>query len=74
MNFYNTLFNSVHNQLQTSNASSNPNIIKGALLICQIALQTIRTEEILKKIFTGLATILCKLADDTTTVLGTHLT
>jgi glutaminase len=73
MNFYNTLFTSVHKLLQGSGASSNPNITKGALLICQIALQTIRSEGSLGKLFTGLSSILCKLADENVTLLGTYL-
>ena len=61
-NFYNQLFLSV--QALLSQAEHSPNSTKGALLICQAALVSIRDTKFLARIFTGLSMLMCKLIDD----------
>jgi hypothetical protein len=61
--FYSQLFNHSVLQLQ-SNQNGNLSVTKGVLFICQAALQSIRTDKQLSKIFEGLAVILCKVVND----------
>ncbi len=71
-NFYNQLFTQVHNVI-ANGGSANINVTKGALYVSQVALQSIRSQTILKGMFEGVAKTLCKLVDDHIASLGGHL-
>ena len=43
--------------------SNNPEVVKGVLLVCQGALLNIRPIAMLTKVFSGIANLLCTLAD-----------
>ena len=69
--FYGQLFTSIQTLLV--DADRNIGVTKGALMICQAALQSIRNSSFLNKVFTGLAQLLCKLADDHLAIMGGNL-
>ena len=70
-NFYNQLFTQVHNVI-ANGGSANINVTKGALYVSQVALQSIRSQSILKGMFEGVAKTLCKLVDDHIASLGIY--
>jgi hypothetical protein len=70
--FYNQLFSQVQS-ITSASGISNVTVTKGALYVCQVALQSIRSISILKSMFEGVAKTLCKLVDDHIAALGGYL-
>ena len=70
--FYNQLFTQIQSVI-TTGGTANLNVTKGALYVSQVALQSIRSNPILKSMFEGVAKTLCRLADDHIASLGGHL-
>jgi hypothetical protein len=67
--FYNNLFTSIEGLL----GQYDIEVTKGVLLVCQAALSNIRPIATLAKLFSGIATLMCKLADHYVSKLGSDL-
>lgn len=67
--FYDNLFQSIHNQLQTSDME----VTKGVLLISQATILNLRPINLLKKVFPGITNLMCKLAEHYISLLSNDL-
>jgi hypothetical protein len=68
------LFNSVHTHLNSISGTESVESIKGVLLVCQAALLNIKPLSHLSKIFGGISTLMCKLAEHYIQILSGELT
>ena len=69
-NFFSQLFTSVQAIL---GGKTPVQAVKGALMVCQAALQSIRDTRYLKQVFAGVSVLLCQIADDRTSALKASL-